>query len=461
MILSVRGRVWYADDGTIGGIERWARRLEEGGSLDGVLDMADSAGDAPYSWLVDPAVLVALRRLAVGNPTRSIAPDPRPCPGRSRRPPRHRPRTTTTEPAPAPVETLTPPSTGEEPELSEDEALLATAAAAWLDRFKDLVGAQPVLTLPFGDLDVSAAVRNDAIRYDQAVARSAEVMAALELPTQPAVAPGDDVLSPEAIAPRRPTPSSSSATTPSPSRPTTPNSVVRLLGHKVVVTSTGAEAGGPGPDRRQRPARPAPAAAQRGGAAPGRRRHRPAGRDPPDRVARRGRRVVLLRARPALARPRAGRRDRRARSRGACRPPSLAYTEDDREAELERAGLHRGRPGHRRRHPARAGAHPADHDRGAGPRRGAGDAVRAAPRPTPAGAARGRSRRASPGRRPRQDHRRGADRRHPVQRRRPPRRHPRQRPRPAGDRAGRGRRPTASSRSPATASASSGRRRAA
>lgn len=248
VILSVRGRVWYAEDGRIGGVERWTRRLEEGGSLDAALDMADSAGDAPYSWLVDPAVLVALRRLSFGNPTRSIAPD-EDVPGQEPTP------TETpsgdegeaTEPAPESEETLTPPSTGEDPELTEDEALLATAAGEWLGRFEELVGAQPVLTLPFGDLDVSAAVRNDAIRYDQAVARSADVMAALGLPTQPAVAPDDDVMSPEAI-----------AATPTDTvillgdnafllPPTTPNSVVRLLGHKVVVTSTGAESGGPGP----------------------------------------------------------------------------------------------------------------------------------------------------------------------------------------------------------------------
>jgi hypothetical protein len=248
VILSVRGRVWYAEDGRIGGVERWTRRLEEGGSLDAALDMADSAGDAPYSWLVDPAVLVALRRLSFGNPTRSIAPD-EDVPGQEPTPTEtpSGDEDEATEPAPESEETLTPPSTGEDPELTEDEALLATAAGEWLGRFEELVGAQPVLTLPFGDLDVSAAVRNDAIRYDQAVARSADVMAALGLPTQPAVAPDDDVMSPEAI-----------AATPTDTvillgdnafllPPTTPNSVVRLLGHKVVVTSTGAESGGPGP----------------------------------------------------------------------------------------------------------------------------------------------------------------------------------------------------------------------
>ncbi|QSR33341.1 hypothetical protein CFI00_23080 [Nocardioides sp. S5] len=249
VILSVRGRVWYDEDGRISGVERWARRLEEGGSLDAALDMADSAGDAPYSWLVDPAVLVALRRLSFGNPTRSIAPDEN-VPGQEPTPtetPAEEDGSETPESTPESEETLTPPSTGEGPEPTEDEALLAAAATAWLDRFRDLVGAQPVLTLPFGDLDVSAAVRNDATRYDQAVARSAEVMTALGLPTQPAVAPAADRLSPEAIA-RTSTDTvvllgDNAFLLP----PTTPNSVVRLLGHKVVVTSTGAESGGPAP----------------------------------------------------------------------------------------------------------------------------------------------------------------------------------------------------------------------
>ena len=76
MILPIRSRVWFDEDGAVAGTERWARRLAEGGSLDGVLDMADSAGSAPYSWLVDPAVLHALARLANGNPPRTLAPDP-------------------------------------------------------------------------------------------------------------------------------------------------------------------------------------------------------------------------------------------------------------------------------------------------------------------------------------------------------------------------------------------------
>ena len=57
VILPIRSRVWFDEDGAVAGTERWARRLAEGGSLDGVLDMADSAGSAG-----DPTSSPASRR---------------------------------------------------------------------------------------------------------------------------------------------------------------------------------------------------------------------------------------------------------------------------------------------------------------------------------------------------------------------------------------------------------------
>ncbi|HYH73568.1 MAG TPA: DUF6049 family protein [Nocardioides sp.] len=241
VILSVRGRVWYDSDGRIGGTDRWARRLSEGGSLDGVLDMAESAGTTPYSWLADPAILIAIKRLAVGNPARSLVPDPS-VPGQA-----PSPTESPSEGGAPETTTLTPPVAEPEPTPSEEEAALAVAATEWLGRFAVLVGTQPVLTLPFGDLDVSAAVRQSPERYPEALDRSAVVMTDLGLPFRLAVAPVSDVLSPEAI-----------SATPTDTLillgdnafaypPSSPTSVVRLLGHKVVVTSTGAEAGGPGP----------------------------------------------------------------------------------------------------------------------------------------------------------------------------------------------------------------------
>lgn len=243
VILPIRSRVWFDEDGAVAGTERWARRLAEGGSLDGVLDMADSAGSAPYSWLIDPAVLLALWRLAQGNPPRSIVPDPT-VPGQEPAPAEP---TEEGEESPTPAETLTPTQPVPTDEPTEDEAQLAASASAWLERFKLLVGATPVLTLPYGDIDVSAAIRNDRTRFDQAVTRGAEVMAALTLPSQPTVAPESDLLSPEAIAAMPPGTTILLGDNAFAIPPTSPTSVVKLLGHEVVVTSTGAEAGGPGP----------------------------------------------------------------------------------------------------------------------------------------------------------------------------------------------------------------------
>ena len=248
VVLPVRGRVWFTDEGKISGLERWERRLAEGGSLDGVLDMADSAGSTPYSWLVDPAVLIALRRLELGNPMRSIAPDPN-VPGQEPSP-TETPSAEATDGStatPSADDTLTPPPPEDAPEPTAQEQALANSATLWFERFRALVGDQPVLTLPFGDLDVSAAVRNDPTRYDQAVARSAEVMVDRGLPTVPAVAPSSNLLSPEAIQYTAPGTVILLGDSAFDLPPTTPNSVVKMLGHKVVVTSTAAESGGPGP----------------------------------------------------------------------------------------------------------------------------------------------------------------------------------------------------------------------
>ncbi|GAA5105274.1 hypothetical protein GCM10023339_00970 [Alloalcanivorax gelatiniphagus] len=248
VVLTIRNRVWFDEDGAVAGTERWARRLAEGGSLDGVLDMAESAGSTPYSWLVDPAVLLALARLAKGNLPRTLDPDPD-VPGQEPTPteePTETPDEGGTE-VPPTIETLTPGGSTPTEDPSAEGAELAAAASAWLERFRLLVGATPVMTLPYGDIDVSAAMRHDRTRFEEAVVRAAEVMAALTLPARPAVAPLGDRLSPEAMAA---VPADtlillgdSAFAVP----PETRSSMVRLLGHKVLVTSSEAEAGGPGP----------------------------------------------------------------------------------------------------------------------------------------------------------------------------------------------------------------------
>ena len=240
VVLPVRHRVWYDDEGRISGTERWAGRLAEGGSLDGILDMAESAGSTPYSWLVDPAVIVALARLTLGNVPRDFEPDES-IPEEAT--PSETPVDGTTDPSVTPSAPLPEATEGQ----TEDEKALAAAAGAWLARFIALVGSSPVLALPFGDLDVSAAVRNGPDHYADALARSAQVMGDIGVPFELAVAPISDVLSPEAIAATPDDVTILLGDTAFSVAARSPHSVVRMLGHEVVVTSTGAEAGGPGP----------------------------------------------------------------------------------------------------------------------------------------------------------------------------------------------------------------------
>lgn len=259
VILPLRGRVWYDAEGRVGGTERWARWLAEGGRLDTALDTADAAAGHEHTWLVDPAVLDALHRLTQLNPPRSLAPDLT-VPGQE--PPAPEPEEQpaedgTASPSPTPSsQTLTPPTAtpGEDDaeEPTAEEAALAAAAQAWLDRFRVSTTDRTVLSLPFGDLDVSAAVRHRPQRYDDARNRSAQVMAALEIAAMPALAPENGVLSPEALlaSPRKTTVLMGDAVF---ATPATRNSTVRLLKHQVVLTSTGAQSGGPAPTRADDP----------------------------------------------------------------------------------------------------------------------------------------------------------------------------------------------------------------
>lgn len=242
LVLPLRGRVWYDADGRIGGEDRWARRLADGGSLDGVLDTAEAAGVTPYTWLVDPAVLVAVARLSVGNPARDIEPDET-VPGQEPTP-TDTPSESESGSAAAGTVSGAAHSAGSD---DADSAALSASAAAWLERFRTIVGTNQVLTLPFGDLDVSAAVRNAPEVYAAAQARSAKVMSDLQfLSSRPAVAPASGLLSPEAVAA---TPENTFLMLGDNAFavPPTTSSTVRLLGHKVVVSSTGAESGGPSP----------------------------------------------------------------------------------------------------------------------------------------------------------------------------------------------------------------------
>lgn len=247
VVVPIREQVRHTANGRVAGVRRWSTSLAEGGRLDAVLDAGEAAGGAPLTWLVDPAVLATVSRLAAGNPRRSLAADPAQAPEEGSEDAVAQPETPDLAGAP-----LGPPTASDE-QLSPDKEAVAAVAQGWLDRFAALVTGRSVLALPYGDLDVSAAASHDETVYADAVTRSAEVMSALGIAHTPALAPPDGLISPDALRAATPDSTVLLGDTSFGVPPDSPNSMVRLLGHKVVVTSSGAAAGGPGPTASDEP----------------------------------------------------------------------------------------------------------------------------------------------------------------------------------------------------------------
>ena len=281
------------------------------------------------------------RRAAGG---RQPEPQPGRRPGPGAEAPRRPRRSRRQEPGAGVAEAPFPP-TGGAPlgppapeELSDDKQAVATVAQAWLDRFTALVAGETVLSLPYGDLDVSAAATHGPVFYTDAMARGAEVMTALGIAHTPVLAPPDGLLSPDAL----------QAATDEQHRPARRHVVRRPAGRAQLDGPAARPQGGrhvvrggigrPGTHHGRRAARPAPAAAQRGGPAPLRRVHRSGGPRAPRRLVPPGPGRPLQRLRRAVARP--GHRHRRQRPLGG-RP------------HRRRPQLHRGGRRHRaRRRPA-------------------------------------------------------------------------------------------------------------
>ncbi|PVG84140.1 hypothetical protein DDE18_00395 [Nocardioides gansuensis] len=247
-VVPVRGTVWHEPDGQIARVPQWTRSLSEGGRLESLLDVADAAGASRLSWLVDPAVLVAVDRLAKGNPPRSLAPDPAKLPAEGAE------GDGEAEPdggeTGAGQEGESPsPFVSEEPdhETTDEQAAAQAAATAWLERFRTAMAGQDVLALPYGDIDASAALAHDRELFDRSVTRSRVVMEATGVFATPALAPRDGILSAAAVEAAAPESTVLLGDTAFAVPPASPTSMVRMLGHKVIVTSTAAAAGGPAP----------------------------------------------------------------------------------------------------------------------------------------------------------------------------------------------------------------------
>ncbi|GAA4372662.1 DUF6049 family protein [Nocardioides caricicola] len=254
LVVPIRRQILFAPDGSIDDIESWTASFSPGGALRSLVDLGVAAGSQPVTWLVDPAVVDTARRLAAGNPPRSLAP------------------TITDDPddpdgdegdqgdqgdqgdgdaseSPSPSATPTEGEDGEEvpePELSPRVAAAADAAASWLERLHEGLEGNQVLTLPYGDVDVSAAAENDPAAYRAARKRASGELQPWGLATTPAVSAPTGYLSLDAV--RLTEPGATVLVTDKMLGGADAPPVAHTAGHTLGVTSSGAVSGGPGPN---------------------------------------------------------------------------------------------------------------------------------------------------------------------------------------------------------------------
>ncbi|MFL6003054.1 MAG: DUF6049 family protein [Nocardioides sp.] len=241
LVIPIRHEVRYAPGGQILDTRAWARTLQTGGSLRSLVDFGAAAGSSPVTWLIDPAVPDAVRDLVAGNPARPLDETAVAVPG----------GTNSTSPSPEPSQPDgssgapsaepdgTPPSGRKNP--------ASEPGAAWLLRLRASLGADDqVLTLPYGDLDVSAAAVRDPEMYERARRRTGAQLDSWNVDSTPGIGSPSGYLRPEAlrmIAPR----STTLVTDQMFGHPPAP-AVAQASGRTLTVTSSGVAAGGPGPD---------------------------------------------------------------------------------------------------------------------------------------------------------------------------------------------------------------------
>ena len=242
LVIPIRHHVAHASDGSIADVREWTRALRRG-ALSALVDLGATAGTRPVSWLVDPSVIDAVRRLAAGNPPRSLGPtvDQNDEQGGEE----------SESPSPSPTgDEQEGEGDGEQDGATEEKPDPRTAAAAaaatdWLERLHDALTGKEILTLPYGDLDVAAAAEHDPNAYRDARKRSSGDLAPWGLPTSPAVASPSGYLDAAGI---RQTESGTTTIVTDRMYGDGAPSIVTTEGRSLVLASSGAASGGPGPD---------------------------------------------------------------------------------------------------------------------------------------------------------------------------------------------------------------------
>ncbi len=238
VILPIRAEVTYTHEGRVRDLPAWRRDLAPSGRLSNLLDFAATAPPGALTWLIDPAVLEAVQRIADGNPVRDLGPNT----GESTDP--------SQSPSASGDATGAAGAAGDSAErpLALDEA--ARSAAAWLTRLSGLTLGQQVLSLPYGDVDMAAANTLDPQIGARATTFSQTAFQELGITAEPTVAPPSGYLDPTSITELDPdaTILASDTVLSDPDLRVNPESTsVAVDGHRVDLFDSAASSGGPGP----------------------------------------------------------------------------------------------------------------------------------------------------------------------------------------------------------------------
>jgi hypothetical protein len=230
LVVPIRAGVTRGSDGSIEDEGQWLSSLRSGALHDAV-SVGRAAQGRPLTWVVDPAVLDVVRRLAAGNPVRTLGSDQATTPGGP-------------TPSSSPTASGAPSSSGG----AETAASSATTRVAkrWLRHVHHLVGADTaqILGLPYGDLAVDPAARYDRPLLQASFRRTGHTLHPWGLPLGRAVVPPGGRLAGSTLT-RLPHDTTVLLDDAAVSGRTNP--VNRVSGRRVVLTSSGAVAGGPGP----------------------------------------------------------------------------------------------------------------------------------------------------------------------------------------------------------------------
>ena len=254
MVIPLRHQLVYTDDGSLDDLAGWTQTLSQGGRLRSLVDFGANSGDRTVTWAVDPGLVDAVRRLADGNPPRSLAPNLQvgqedgedECargPVCEHHPDRGAHRDSDGGGGRAP-----PDSPLDLDELDPVVQAAAQAAQAWLARLGEAMRPEDqVMSLPYGDVDVAAAAAHDPQLYERAVARAGTTLPGFDVTTTPVLSSPSGYLTGQAI--RGAVPGSTILLTDAMFDDPAP-ALADTEGHKVVVTSSAAGEGGPGPGSR-------------------------------------------------------------------------------------------------------------------------------------------------------------------------------------------------------------------